>query len=57
MAKDEITFLEENKMYNFLSNKWYSLELYTPFGGVTYNITEDAAIAYKKKDFIILVLI
>lgn len=51
MAKDEITFLEENKMYNFLSNKWYSLELYTPFGGVTYNITEDAAIAYKKNRF------
>jgi hypothetical protein len=51
LTQEEIDFIEENKMYNFVSTKWYSLELFTPFGGVTYEITPDENTPYAKDRF------
>lgn len=41
LAKEEIEYLEKNKMYHYLWNHWYSLEVFTPFGENTYKTTND----------------
>lgn len=41
MAKEEIDFIEKNKMYHFLWDHWYSLEIFAPFGKNTYKVTND----------------
>ena len=51
LAQKEIDYIEENKMYNFISNRWISLEVFTPFGGLTYNITPDANTPYNSNRF------
>ncbi|WP_158837600.1 hypothetical protein [Polaribacter sp. L3A8] len=51
LAQKEIDYLEENKMYNFISNRWVSLEVFTPFGGLTYNITSDENTTYQENRF------
>lgn len=51
LAKKEIEYIEKNNMYNFISNRWLSLEVFTPFGGLTYNITPDVNTAYKENRF------
>ena len=41
LAKEEIDYLEKNKMYHFLWNHWYSFEIFTPFGENKYKTTND----------------
>lgn len=41
MAKEEITYLEKNKMYHFVSDNWFSLEIFVPFGYNNYLTTND----------------
>lgn len=43
MAKEEIAYIEKNKMYNFVSDNWWSLEVYVPFGENKYKTTSDIA--------------
>jgi len=52
MAKEEIAFLEKNKMYRSLWNHWLSLELYLPMGDNNYKTTRDIITdALKKRNF------
>jgi len=41
MAKEEIAYLEKNKMYHFVSDNWWSLEVFVPFGENKYLTTND----------------
>ncbi len=51
MAKEEIKYLEDAKMYRYLWDHWYSIELFTPFGENTYNVATDLTTALSKKTF------
>jgi len=51
MAKEEVKYIEDNKMYRFLSNKWYSLEVFTPFGENSYNVTLNTSTALERETF------
>jgi hypothetical protein len=52
MAKEEITYLEKNKMYYFISDNWFSLEIFVPFGENNYLTTSDVVNnALSKKHF------
>ncbi len=39
MIKEEINYVESNKLYSSIYNSWTTFELYLPFGNRTYNIT------------------
>lgn len=41
LAKEEIEYIEKNKMYHFLWDHWYSFEIFTPFGENSYKTTND----------------
>jgi len=41
LAKEEIEYIEKNKMYHFLWNHWYSFEIFTPFGENSYKTTNN----------------
>ncbi|MCG9792463.1 hypothetical protein [Flavobacterium algicola] len=52
MAKEEITYLENNKMYHFVSDNWWSLEVFVPIGENKYLTTSDVLNnALSKKHF------
>ena len=51
LAQEEIDYILDNKMYHFMSNKWLSLEVYTPWGGITNYITPDENTTYVKDRF------
>ncbi|RAR46454.1 acyl carrier protein [Flavobacterium lacus] len=52
LAKEEIDYLEKNKMYRFVSDKWLSLEVFVPFGENIYKTTNDVAnIPLSNKNF------
>jgi hypothetical protein len=51
LAQEEIDYLLENKMYRFMTNKWVSLEVFTPWGGITNYITSDENTAYVENRF------
>lgn len=42
MAKEEIAYIEKNNMYNFVSDNWWSLEVFVPFAESKYLVTSDA---------------
>ncbi|MPT32700.1 MAG: hypothetical protein E2600_13765 [Chryseobacterium sp.] len=41
MAKEEIKYTEDNKLYRFLFDHWLSADVYVPFGQNKYKITSD----------------
>ncbi|KUJ49749.1 hypothetical protein [Chryseobacterium sp. JAH] len=41
MAKDEIKYTEDNKLYRYLWNHWLSADVYIPFGENKYKTTSD----------------
>ena len=51
LAQEEIDYILDNKMYHFMSNKWLSLEVFTPWGGITNYITPDENTPYVKDRF------
>lgn len=51
MAKEEVAYIEDNKMYKFISSKWISVEVYAPFGENSYQVTSDINTALNKKYF------
>lgn len=52
MAKEEIDYLEKNKMYHFLWDHWYSLEVFVPLGENIYKTTNDVlSTSLKDKNF------
>jgi len=51
IAREEIKYLEENKLYNFVSDKWWSFDIYAPLGNVSYKTSDDSSIAFSEKKF------
>lgn len=51
MVKEEVSFLENSKMYNYLWDYWFSLEAFVPFGQNTYQVTPNANTSLDKKSF------
>ena len=51
LAKEEIKYIEDAKMYRFIRDYWYSLAVFVPFGENTYRVTPDYATALKKERF------
>ena len=51
LAKDEIKYIEDNSMYRYLWDHWWSLEAFLPFGKNEYKTTTDATIAFEKERF------
>ncbi|WP_333878696.1 hypothetical protein [Flavobacterium sp.] len=52
LAKEEIDYLEKNKMYRYLWNYWLSLEVFTPFGENKYKTTPNVlTTALKERSF------
>lgn len=49
LAKSEIKFLEENKMYHYLWDHWVSLEAFLPFGHNSYNLLSDPSLPISKE--------
>lgn len=41
MAKEEIKYTEDNKLYRYLWNHWLSADIYIPFGENKYKTTSD----------------
>ncbi len=41
LAKEEIEYIEKNKLYNFVSDRWLSFEVFVPFGENSYKTTND----------------
>lgn len=51
MAKDEISYLEKNKLYNLLYDYWFSFDIYTPFGENKYKATNSISNSLSEKSF------
>lgn len=52
LAKEEISYIEKNKMYRFLWDHWHSLDLFIPLGENTYLVTDDVVnTSLQKKNF------
>jgi hypothetical protein len=51
MAKEEIEFIEKNKLYKFVSDKWLSIDAYLPLGEIEYKIAENASSIVNDKRF------
>lgn len=51
LAKDEIKYIEDNKMYNRLFDHWLSLEIFSPFGKNKYDIAIDSTTMLDEKEF------
>lgn len=51
IAREEIKYLEDNKLYNFVSDKWLSFDVYAPLGNISYKTTDDTSIAFSEQNF------
>lgn len=51
MAKEEVTYIEQEKLYRYLWDHWHSFELYVPFGENSYKTTPNITTALDTRKF------